>query len=163
MRAKVIGIGQPAAGDDGVGGAVLDALRRLPLPSGVELSDARDPSAIIDLIEPSTPVVIVDAVLGAPAGEVLSLGVEELAARASRRVSSHGLSVPEAVALARTLGGEGSVAPLHIVAVTIDRPLGYRRGLSPEVAAAVPRAVERVLQWLEGERGDGSGREDHRA
>lgn len=163
MRAKVIGIGQPAAGDDGVGGAVLDALRRLPLPSGVVLSDARDPSAIIDLIEPSTPVVIVDAVLGHPVGEVLSLGVEDLAPRASRRVSSHGLSVPEAVALARTLGEEGSVAPIHIVAVTIDRPLGAQHGLSPAVATAVPRAVERVLQWLEGDGANGNGREDHRA
>lgn len=159
--AKVIGIGQPALGDDGAGGAVLDALRERPLPSSVILLDARDPSAIIDLIDPSTPVVIVDAVLGHPVGEVLSLGVDELASRASRRVSSHGLSVPEAVALARTLGEGGAAAPVHVVAITIARPPGYRHGLSPEVAAAVPRAVERVLQWLEGEIGD--GREHHRA
>ena len=48
MRARVIGLGQAAAGDDGVGLAVLDALRARGVPADVELVRATEDVALGD-------------------------------------------------------------------------------------------------------------------
>jgi len=147
-RARVIGLGQAAAGDDQVGLAVIEHLRRAGIPEGVELLAAAEPSALLPLLETPGPVVLVDAVLAAPAGEVLVLEPEELESRGLSTMSTHGLGVAQAVALARLLS-PGAVSPsIHIVGVSISRPERFQQGLSPEVAAAVPRAAELVLRTL---------------
>lgn len=148
MRARVIGLGQSVAGDDGFGVAVLRALRDRGVPDGVEVHHLKDPSALAALLDASVPVVIVDAVLGSSPGELLVLRPDDLATRAPLRVSSHGLGISEALGVARVLGGDAGLPVVHIVAVTITRPVGYREELSAEVAAAVPRAADRVLQLL---------------
>lgn len=145
MSARVIGLGQAAAGDDGVGVAVVRALRGRGLPIGVEVHNLSDPSALVALLDANVPVVIVDAVLGLPPGEVVELTPDELATRAPLRVSSHGLGITEAIELARVLNVGKDLPVVRIVAVTIARPHGYSCGLSPEVQAAVPVAAERIL------------------
>lgn len=150
MRARVIGLGQGAAGDDGVGLVVLRALRERALPSDVALHELGEPSALVTLLSGDTPVIVVDAVLGDPAAEVVELSPDELGAHAPLRLSSHGLGVAEAIGLARALAEGRSMPEVRIVAVTIARPERYQQGLSPEVAAAVPRAVKHVLSLLEG-------------
>lgn len=144
---RVIGLGQMAAGDDGVGAAVARALEARPLPRHVHVIEAADASALVALVEPGLRIVLVDAVLGHPAGQVVEPTLSTLASGSARAVSSHGLGVPEAVGLAQALGGADPSA-VRIVAITIHRPEGYRSGLSPEVAAAVPAALERVMALL---------------
>jgi hypothetical protein len=73
-RARVIGLGQALAGDDGVGLAVLERLGAAGVPDGVELVSARDESALLALLETPAPVVLLDAVLGGRPGEVVELG-----------------------------------------------------------------------------------------
>jgi hydrogenase maturation protease len=157
MRARVIGLGQAAAGDDGVGLVVLRSLRVRALPSGVELHEVGEPSALVPLLSGATPVIIVDAVLGDSAGEVVELSPDELAEHAPLRMSSHGLGVAEAIGLARVLAEGRSSPEIRIIAITIARPERYQQGLSPEVAAAVPRAVERVLSLVHHHRHDAEG------
>lgn len=150
MRTRVIGLGQAAAGDDGVGLAVVRHLRARGLESRVELVEVADASALVSLLGSEVPAIIVDALLGSPAGEVVEPSAEELAAGAPLRISSHGFSVLDAIELARVLdGGRRSPMP-RIVAVTIARPERYHEGLSPEVAAAVARAADRVIELLAG-------------
>lgn len=144
MRARIIGLGQRVAGDDGVGLAVLDALRARGVPAGVEIMQAPEASDLVPLLQTPATVVVVDAVLGAPPGVVLQLTPRELAASASSPVSTHGMGVAQAIALAGALS-ELISPTIRVVAVTIARPDGYRCGLSPAVAAAVPAAVDRVL------------------
>jgi hydrogenase maturation protease len=145
--ARVIGLGQPAAGDDGVGLEVVTHLRRRGLPAGVELLTVPEPSALIPLLLAGTAaVVLVDAVLAEPPGRVLDLTVEALARRAPRPVSSHGLDLGGAVELARALGGGEVSGRIMVVAVSIARPRRLCFDLSPEVAAAVPVAAARVLE-----------------
>ncbi|HSP80256.1 MAG TPA: hydrogenase maturation protease [Myxococcaceae bacterium] len=145
---RVIGLGQAAAGDDGVGLAVLEYLRVQGVPEGVELLEAEEPSALLPLLETPARVVLVDAVLAAPAGEVLELAPDELAQRGFSTLSSHGLGVAQAVALARLLSPEAVSPSIHVVGVSISRPERFREGLSPEVAAAIPHAASRVLTSL---------------
>jgi hydrogenase maturation protease len=142
----VIGLGQPAAGDDGVGLEVVAYLGRRGVPAGVELTTLREPSELIPLLLTGpAPVVLVDAVLvdavvgdavlvdtvvgdaalGDPPGRVLDLTVEALARRAPRPVSSHGLDLGGAVELARALGCGEVSGRIQVVGVSITRPRGF--------------------------------------
>lgn len=147
-KMRVIGLGQAAAGDDQVGLAVIEHLRRRGAPAGVKLLTAPEPSALLPLLETPVPVVLVDAVLAAPAGEVWILEPEELELRGLSTVSTHGLGVAQAVALARQLSPLDMSPSIRLVAVSISRPRRFQQGLSPEVAAAVPRAAEHILRTL---------------
>jgi hydrogenase maturation protease len=148
MATRVIAMGQPAAGDDGVGFVVLDRLRHEGVPADVELVRADEDTALVSLLETPHPVVIVDAVLGSPPGVVVELAPAELAAREVTAVSTHGLGVAQAIALARVVAS-GDVTPsIRIVGITIERPARYVHALSPAVAAAVTPAAARVRALL---------------
>jgi hydrogenase maturation protease len=147
-------MGQTCAGDDGVGFAVLEALRRGGVPEGVELVGVAEATALIPLLDAAVPALLVDAAVGAgEAGEVLSLPATALETRRPRLLSSHGVGVAEAVALARALSPEAGAAEVWVVAVCIDRPGELRHGLSPAIARAVPRAVAAALAWVDGVNG----------
>ena len=159
MNGHVIGLGQPIVGDDGVGHAVIDWLRREGLPQSVTVRTAVDATDLIGCLACTGPVVVVDAVLGAgPAGRVLVLDPERLADGA-RTVSTHGMSVAQAIALARVLSPPGAGASVRIVAITIESLARGAPGLSAPVAAALPQAVAAVRSLLEdaGGRGRASG------
>jgi hydrogenase maturation protease len=150
MRSRIIGLGQAAAGDDGVGLAVLEWLQEHGVPEGVELVRAAEDSALIPLLETPAAVVLVDAVLGTPSGEIRELTAEQLATAALLPLSTHGMGVPQALQLAQILAPDAVSRSIRIVAVTIARPLRYEQQLSHAVAAAVPRAAARVLALVGG-------------
>jgi hydrogenase maturation protease len=153
-RARIVALGQTAAGDDGVGFAVLEALRRDGVPEGVELVGVAEPTALIPLLDAVAHVLLVDAAVGAgEAGEVLSLPATALETRRPRLLSSHGVGVAEAVALARALSPEAATTEVWVVAVCIDRPGELRHGLSPAITRAVPCAVAAVRAWVDGVKG----------
>jgi hydrogenase maturation protease len=149
-RARVIGVGQGAAGDDGVGLAIVEWLRARGVPDGVELVRAPEDAALIGLLETQVPVVLVDAVLGTPAGDVHELAPEDLANGPLLPFSTHGMGVAKAIELARVLAPTAVSPSIRIIAVTIARPQRYEQQLSPAVAAAVPRAAARVLALVGG-------------
>jgi hydrogenase maturation protease len=138
---RVIGLGQAAAGDDAVGLHVVRALEGVAGVEGVALSDA---AALIEWLD-GTPIAVVDAVIGEP-GAIHEVGVEALARTPA--VSTHGIGLVEAVGLARALEGDACADGLTVFAIGIEAPRALSIGLSPEVAAAVPRAVERVRAWI---------------
>jgi hydrogenase maturation protease len=142
----VIALGQAAAGDDGVGFAVLEELRRREIPPSVELLRANDSTALMWLLETSTAVVLVDAAVGANPGQVMVLDTADLAREGVQPVSSHGVGVREVVELARLLSPDRVGESIRIVAITIERPDRFRTSLSPNVAAAILRAADRVVE-----------------
>lgn len=148
-RARVIGLGQPAAGDDGVGLAVLDALRAEGVADDVELVQAGDATDLVHLLAGTGNAVIVDAVLGERPGEVVLLAPDDLAERGGCPVSSHGLGVFQAIELARAVA-EPPAAEVRIVGVTVAPPRRPGGALSAEVAAAVKPAALRVRELLGG-------------
>jgi hydrogenase maturation protease len=145
MRTRVIALGQAAAGDDGVGVAVLDELRRREIAPDVELLHANDATDLMWLLEGPTSVVIVDAAVGARPGQVMVLDTADLARGAVQPVSSHGVGVREVVELARLLSRDRVGVSIRIVAIGIERPDRFRAELSPNVAAATMRAADCVL------------------
>ena len=146
MRVRVIGLGRQTAGDDGAGPAVIAELARRGVPAGVELHQLADPSDLLPLVDGPGRVVIVDAVLGRPAGRVLVLTPEALSAQATVPSSSHGLGVGQALALARVLAVDAARPEVRLIGITIESPDGPRVGLSPEIALAVIEAADCVLR-----------------
>lgn len=144
MATRVIAMGQAAAGDDGVGFAVLDRLRHDGVAADVELVRADEDAALVDLLRTRQAVVIVDAVLGVPTGQVVDLQPDDLAAQGLTPVSTHGLGVVQAIALAHAVAADEITPTIRIVGITIERPDRYAQVLSPAVAAAVAPAAARV-------------------
>jgi len=136
---RIIGVGLPAGGDDGVGPAVIEALRADP-PPGVRLHALADPAGLVALLD--GPAVVIDAVVGAgEEGEVVRLDRARLAAL-TRPLSSHGLSVPQALELAEALTGQPLT--VQLLGVCVRPPAGYAPSMRPAVRAAIPRAAAAV-------------------
>ena len=144
MTVRVIGIGQQAAGDDAVGLRVIAALRQRP-SSGIEFHSVRDPSALIELLEGADRVIVVDALVGRPPGSIHVLDLESLSLAPPSGLSSHGLGVAQAIALAFEVLSQPP-RELKVVAVGIEQPRRHSSTLSSAVADAVTRAAETVLQ-----------------
>lgn len=139
---RIIGLGNPAGGDDAVGWVVAERLRR----QGHAAHTIRDATALIDLLD-GGDVVLIDAVAGlGPPGAVRVLRVDDLDALTP--ISTHSMSVPQAIQLASML--HRNMATLQIVGVAIDPPTGVEDALSPAVAAAVPQAAALALSLLGG-------------
>lgn len=143
MAVRIIGVGRRAGGDDGAGPAVIEQLRNESAYIDYELHEIPEPSALIPLLEESERVIVVDAALGAGApGTVLVVRPEELDACPITSVSTHGMSVGQAIALARVLTPEETVCrQIYIVAIAAEKPVGVAFGLSANVAAAIDKAA----------------------
>ena len=148
--ALILCIGNDLVADDGAGKAVYDHLIKSRLPEGTRLSFLG--LGGIDLLEEINGedlLVVVDAVqLGAVPGTVHVLGWDDLPFMEPRPVSGHGIGVREAIEVGRRLYPGKTPRRIHLVGIEglIFNQLG--QGLTPEVAAAVPRAVAEVLRLL---------------
>jgi hydrogenase maturation protease len=149
----IAALGNPLMGDDGVGAAVLEELRRRGAQARARLHDAG--AAGVDLLlelEGVHTLVLLDAVCsGAPPGTVRVLEGDEIHRYAEQRgLGSHQPSLAGTLRLAGQLG----LLPPRIAVVGIEaRQFALGAGLSPEVAAAVPAAaaeVARLLGWGSG-------------
>lgn len=152
MKTLVVGLGNPILTDDGVGIYVARALAARGLPRGVEVAEASlGGLRLLDIMQGYERVVLVDAIQtvdGRP-GQLYRLGPNDL--WVSRHAgSSHDMALPTALALGRQMG---MVLPadenLTIVAVEVAEVLDFGERCTPEVEAAIPRAVEEVLDLLE--------------
>jgi len=72
VKTRIIGIGNPLCGDDGIGVAVVERMQQAGLPAGVEAIDGGlGGLSLIDYFEDVPHVILVDAVdFAAPPGEI---------------------------------------------------------------------------------------------
>jgi hydrogenase maturation protease len=120
---------------------VARALAADPPPGATVTTSARAGLYLLDDMEGFDRVVVVDAVrTGAhAAGRVHALPLEALHAPAGP--SPHAIGLPSALALARA---SGAPVPgrVWLVLVEVEEMETVGEGLTPAVAAAVPRVVE---------------------
>ena len=141
----IAAIGNRLRSDDGVALRVADAVRR-ELPPEVRLVHAADVLSLIDDWRGEELVVLVDAVQsGAPPGTVHEIDMTpRSAAQIPASASTHNFELPQVIELARRLDR----LPAKLIVVGIEgRRFDHGDGLSPAVAAAVPRAAA-ILQRL---------------
>ena len=156
MRIRVFGVGTEH-GDDAAGPRVA---RRLAvggtLPSGVEALPCRRPLELLDLLVGVDGAVLVDATRsGQPPGTVHEPGFDALGE--AQALSSHGLGVREALALADALGR----TPPRLALIGIEAAAVSGREMSPSVRAALPEAADRARArceiWIAREAASASG------
>jgi hydrogenase maturation protease len=145
MAARIVGVGQKWAGDDGVGLAVIKWLRRALAP--VDLAETAEPTQLVDLLtDGADPVVLVDAILdGGAAGRVRQVDYESRDRNSKQLLSTHGLDVIAAIELARGVYPDRVASRVFIVGITIRSAGRGTRGLSAAVENAVPIAAAHAL------------------
>ena len=146
-KTVVIGVGNCARADDGVGPMVAERLSdRVPEGVFVRVCDG-DATRLIEAWDNADRVILVDAVqTGSAVGTIHRFeGRDERIRSQLQTQSTHGLGVAEAIALARALGR----LPQEFTVLGIEsRRFGVQQDPSPEVVAAIDGAVIRVLEEL---------------
>ncbi|GKY87310.1 hydrogenase maturation protease [Sinisalibacter aestuarii] len=145
MKPLVIGVGNDFAGDDAAGRLVARALAGA---AGFDVAETHGAAAdIVTLMEGRDRVLIVDACAsGAAAGRLhrLDAGADDLPSWL-RSVSSHGIGVAEAVALARVLG----ILPPRVEIWAIEG-VAFCTGdaVSPQVQATIREVAGAIPAYL---------------
>lgn len=148
----ILALGNPLRGDDGVGAAVLDALRGADLPPGVDLLDGGTAGLeSVLLMQGYQRAVIIDAAeMGREPGAWVRFTPDQVAL-ASGDMGEMGTLHMAGLAEALTLGAALGVLPAEIVIFGVQpQAIGWEPGLSAPVRAAIPALVGAVLAELSG-------------
>jgi hydrogenase maturation protease len=145
----VIGFGNPLAGDDGAGPAVIDALRRAGLPAGARAEHGgSDALCLRTLWRGERDVWLADAVAaGRVPGTVMRLGHEDLLAAPQRHASVHRLSLPECLRWLSLAFPELSRVQYRFWGVQVER-VCPEAGLSPSVDAGARTVAAEIRSAL---------------
>lgn len=156
-RARVVvALGNPDRGDDGVGPAVIRELG--PCPEEEVWEAIKGGLPLAQALVGFPRALIVDAAPFLPVGEVALFPLTplwEMGGRGTPREGGgsgagwpHGLGLTQALAALRAAGLD--IPEVWALGIGIPPDPPFRRGLSPEVRRAVPRAVAEVRRWLMG-------------
>jgi hydrogenase maturation protease len=136
--------------DDGAGIEVLEALRKMTLPAGVEILDCGTGGmALLHTLADLDGVVIADAVnFGGTPGEVKTFSPDDaVSVKELKRLTLHEGDVFETLVLARRLGQ----CPKKVVICAIQpRRIEPRQGMTREVEESVPELAAHVRRALRG-------------
>ncbi len=145
LRSLVVCVGNDLVADDAAGPAVYAALFAQGLPAWASLRLLGVGGlALLDELQGEDLLVAVDAVqLGAPAGTVHVFEFDELP-KAGPAVTSHGIGLREAIEVGRRLYPERMPRRVALVGIEGRCFDGLGEPMSPEVAAAIPKAAARV-------------------
>lgn len=133
---RIIGVGNPLMGDDGVGVALVGRLAKAALPARVEVLDGGTGGVtLLPLMEGAEAVILVDAAdMGLPPGAVVRLPGEEIHFHgAAQAFSLHQAGLEGALALGRELG----ILPPVVVFLVQGERVEPGIGLSLPVEAAL--------------------------
>ncbi len=145
---RIIGVGSPLMGDDGLGIVAAERLAAMDWPAGVEVVDGGTGGlTLLDLLAGARGVILLDAVaMGAAPGTLRRFAAADLADLPAQApgLSLHGGGLGEVLALARELG---ELPPLVLFGVE-PASVELRIGLSPAVAAALEDLLAAVCEEL---------------
>ena len=139
---RILGIGSPS-GDDQAGWLTVDALLAAGMQSTtVDIQKLDRPSAnLIGLLDNAARVILIDAMQSdAPVGHIRHFGADDWPAY-RHGLSSHGLGVLDALALARALGSLPSRIDLYGIEIGSANP-------GEAVASAVRAAAHQVARQI---------------
>jgi hydrogenase maturation protease len=154
-HAVVAGIGSVYRRDDGAGPVAAARVAARPGPVR-DLGPVDDPLDLLGRWDGCDLAVVVDAVSsGAPPGTIHvldvgvvagdSVGVRAGAAPAGAVTTTHGIGLAGVLRLAEAVGR----APRRVVLVGIEgEDFGFGVGLTPAVDAAIPAAVDRIVELI---------------
>jgi hydrogenase maturation protease len=151
MKTLILGLGNPLVSDDSVGLRVAEVLKqRLAGREDVEVSeDYWGGLRLMERLIGRRRAVIIDAVCsGAPPGSIHRLSPDSIPTQ--RSASAHDVNLPTALEFGRQAGME--LPPnedIRLVGIEAADILTFSEHCTPEVEAAIPHAVETVMELLE--------------
>ena len=156
LKTLVIGLGNPLITDDSVGLRVAKQLMPL-LDSRPDIEVTEDYWGGLRLMERMIGydrAIVIDAICtGAAPGTIQLLAPGSIATQKS--ASAHDVNLPTALAFGRQAGVH--LPPddqIQLVAIEAEDVLTFNEQCTPAVAAAIPRAVDQVLELLRTSPGD---------
>lgn len=150
MKTLVLGIGNPILSDDSVGVRVVRELEGKLDPMEVTVMEASVGGLnLLDLLAGYERAVIIDAIqtVGGKVGQVHRLTHESFDAT-RYATSPHDVNFATALELGRRLG-LAMPQQIVILAIEVKEVTTFSEECSPEVEAAIPVAVNMVLQELQ--------------
>ncbi len=150
MKTLIIGLGNPLVTDDSIGLRVVAELR--PLVAGrPEIELAEDYWGGLRLMERMVGydrAIVIDAICtGAPPGTIHLLTPDGLATQ--RSASAHDVNLATALQFGRQADAQlPDNEHIRLVGIEAEDILNFGEQCTPAVEAAIPRAVETVLQVL---------------
>ncbi len=159
MKTLIVGLGNPILGDDGVGWKVAEEVEhRLPSPSQGEGPGMRvdvdcvslGGLSLMERLIGYEHAIVIDAIGTGqhPIGTAYHFRLDDLYDPTSgHTTAAHDVSLSTAIQIGRSLG---AALPDRIDVIAIESPYVYAfsEDLTPPVAAAVPQAVELVMELL---------------
>ncbi len=143
MKVAVIGIGNLLMGDEGVGIAVINELKKMNVEADVYDCGTMGVD-ILNTMLGYDKVIVVDAVKGfGKPGDVVKIDPKEL--RKSRRVVS--MHDVDFAFLIKVVGEFIDLPEIVIVGVEVEK-VGEGIGLSESVRKAIPKALEFIIDEL---------------
>jgi len=156
MKTIIAGLGNPILGDDGVGWKVAEEVKR-HLESFPDVTVESFSLAGLSLMEQLIGyerVILIDSLnTGKHAqGDVVAFTLDMLEDLTyGHSASAHDASLKTALAVGRSMGQSlPADADIHVVAIEAQHVYDFKDELSPEIAASVPVAVQKVLELLTG-------------
>ncbi len=146
-KTLILGLGNILMQDEGVGVRVVEAMRDVPLPPGVDLLDGGTAGlSLLELMEGYDRVIVVDAVgAGAEPGAIFKLRPEDLAAMPNVQLTSfHQVGLMGVLQLAELVGQRPEVVIIGVQPASLD----WGTELTPQLKDAVPRVIEFVLREI---------------
>jgi len=154
MKTLVIGLGNPILGDDGVGWKIADeVVTAIGSQSPIEVDTAAlGGLSLMERMLDYDQVVLVDSMETglSPVGSVQTFPLASLPnPMAGHSASTHDTSLITALRTAKRIGAN---IPRRVDVVAVEAQIVYdfSEELSPPVAAAVPVAVQAVLDLIQG-------------
>jgi len=139
-------VGNPLAGDDGLGCVVARLLSALRLPEGVEVVEIGVGGLdLLDAIRGASRAIVVDAVRGGEPGRLVRVEWRGPVAL-EEEPDAHGLGVAEALSLGYSAFPEEM--PRHLVLLGIVGQRFRGEGLSCPVVRALPTLLHVLLEEL---------------
>jgi hydrogenase maturation protease len=153
----IAGVGNSWMQDDGFGGEVVRALGERELPSGVSVEDFGTGGLDLayEVMRGYDALILLDVTRGGgPPGTLYVLEPEEAEIAAGiedgEMIDPHAMDPQTVLRFVRAVSGwPGSVVVIACEPAEVEEP---GMGLTPEVAAAVPHAVELTLETVGGLR-----------
>jgi hydrogenase maturation protease len=151
MRTLIIGLGNPLITDDSVGLRVVEALKsELADRTDVEVSeDYWGGLRLMERMIGYDRAIVVDAIqTGAAPGTIHQLTPDGIATQ--RSASAHDVNLSTALEFGRQAGAHlPRNGDIMLVGIEAEDILNFGEHCTPAVQAAIPRAVESVLNILE--------------
>lgn len=155
MKTLVIGLGNPILGDDGVGWRVVEEIARKTADrNDIEVDTVSlGGLSLMERITGYSRVILVDSFFTGkkPIGTVCMFPLTELSELSSGHTTAiHDTSLRNALNVGRSMDiSLPRDEDVLIVAIEAENVFDFSEILSPQVEAAVPQAVEAVLQLIE--------------